>query len=72
MRALSPQAYVPKNPVPEASLAFVVVCVGGGGRYRLLNTYFVQELAHFASFNSPDKPGRQDHNHLILLVNRLG
>lgn len=70
MCALAPQAHVlnwVKNPVPEVPLAFVVV-----GRYQLLNTYFVQEQAYFASFSSPDKPGRQDHNPLILLVNRDG
>lgn len=65
MCALSPQAHVLQNPAPEVPLAFVVV-----GRYHLLNTYFVQEPAYFASFNSPNKPGRQGHNHLILLVDR--
>ena len=65
MCALSPQAHVLQNPAPEVPLAFVVV-----GRYHLLNTYFVQEPAYFASFNSPNKPGRQGQDHFILLVDR--
>ena len=65
---LTPQAHVLKNPVHAVPLAFVVV-----GCYHLLNIYFVRNLAYFASFNSPDKPGRQDNNNnLILQVNRSG